>query len=100
LNNGCGAEFVQKSKKLPRNFEENKSDCGVSNGYCIASFDGDADRLIYSFVDKSGNYHLIDGDKMTSIAALFVTEQLKILGIQDKLSLGVVQTGILIFFKD
>lgn len=104
LNNGCGAEFVQKSQKLPRNFEENKSDCAVSGGYCIASFDGDADRLIYSFVDKSGNYYLIDGDKMTSIAALFVIEQLKILGIEDKLSLGAVQTGsfrneCLILFK-
>jgi hypothetical protein len=41
---------------------------------------------------------------MTSIAALFVIEQLKILGIEDKLSLGAVQTGsfrneCLILFK-
>lgn len=40
LNEGCGAEFVHKDVKLPT---------GVSDSVCnkAASFDGDADRLIY-----------------------------------------------------
>ena len=41
LNDLCGAEFVKKQRKLPRNFEE-----VPIGGKCI-SFDGDADRIVY-----------------------------------------------------
>lgn len=41
LNDQCGAEFVQKQRKQPRNFEE------VPDGEKCVSFDGDADRIVY-----------------------------------------------------
>ncbi|CBZ50976.1 gk12616, related [Neospora caninum Liverpool] len=44
LNVLCGAEHVQKLKALPRNFG-GRTD--VSEGTLCASFDGDADRLIF-----------------------------------------------------
>jgi phosphoacetylglucosamine mutase len=42
LNEGCGAEFVHKDKKLPINYGNNVY---VKN----ASFDGDVDRLVYLY---------------------------------------------------
>ena len=44
LNEECGAEFVQKDQKLPHHFSE-KGRPGIK----CASFDGDADRLIYFY---------------------------------------------------
>ena len=41
LNDCCGAEYVQKERKLPRNF------ASVPIGAKCASFDGDADRIVY-----------------------------------------------------
>lgn len=40
LNEGCGAEFVHKEGKLP-------SEVDADSPKKAASFDGDADRLIY-----------------------------------------------------
>jgi len=55
LNAGCGAEFVQKSKALPRAYEETLAAMGGASaggidGKVWASFDGDADRVVCIFV--------------------------------------------------
>lgn len=71
----------------------------VEDGFCIASVDGDVDRLVYSFVDGEGKYNLIDGDKMTALIAMFIMEQMTILGIENELNLGAVQTGNFLFWK-
>ncbi len=44
LNEECGAEFVHKDQKLPLQF-----DIHGKPGLKCASFDGDADRLIYFY---------------------------------------------------
>ena len=41
LNELCGAEFVQKERKFPRNFDS------ISVHDKCACFDGDADRIVY-----------------------------------------------------
>ena len=58
LNEGCGAEYVHKDQKFPSQFS-----AGV--GEKSASFDGDADRLIYFYKGKDGDIipTIIDGDK-------------------------------------
>jgi phosphoacetylglucosamine mutase len=58
LNEGCGAEYVHKDQKFPLQFS-----AGV--GEKCASFDGDADRLIYFYKAKDGDVTptIIDGDK-------------------------------------
>ena len=58
LNEGCGAEYVHKDQKFPLQFS-----AGV--GEKCASFDGDADRLIYFYKGKEGDTTptIIDGDK-------------------------------------
>lgn len=97
LNEGVGADYVQKEKVVPSGFGPN--DVGIR----CASLDGDADRLVYfSVPSKSSNkITLIDGDKILSLFAIFIKEQLSILSkAGDEKSnndyqarLGVVQTA-------
>ncbi|EFH48057.1 predicted protein [Arabidopsis lyrata subsp. lyrata] len=92
LNEGVGADFVQKEKVLPLGF--GSKDVGMR----CASLDGDADRLVYFYIpsESSEKVELLDGDKILSLFALFIKEQLNILG-DDKEGkqsrLGVVQTA-------
>lgn len=65
--------------------------------------DGDADRLVYFSVlsKKNNNIELVDGDKILSLFALFIKEQLSILNEGEgkkgndsyQARLGVVQTA-------
>ncbi|KAJ9707108.1 hypothetical protein PVL29_002203 [Vitis rotundifolia] len=96
LNEGVGADYVQKEKVVPVGF--GPSDVGLR----CASLDGDADRLVYFLVlPKDNKIDLVDGDKILSLFALFVKEQLAILNTNrdEKINnyyharLGVVQTA-------
>lgn len=46
-----------------------------SNERCC-SFDGDADRIVYYYLDVGGHFHLIDGDKMATLISSFLKELL------------------------
>ncbi|KAL0446331.1 UNVERIFIED_CONTAM: Phosphoacetylglucosamine mutase [Sesamum latifolium] len=71
LNEGVGADYVQKEKVVPRSFSP--ADAGMR----CASLDGDADRLVYfSVLSNSNKINLVDGDKILSLFALFLKEQL------------------------
>ncbi|XP_075639906.1 phosphoacetylglucosamine mutase [Castanea sativa] len=97
LNEGVGADYVQKEKVVPRGFSS--QDVGIR----CASLDGDADRLVYFSVpsESSSKIDLVDGDKMLSLFAVFIKEQLSMLnkeGHTDVNSdyqprLGVIQTA-------
>lgn len=93
LNEGVGADFVQKEKVVPRNFGP------ADAGFRCASLDGDADRLVYfSVLSNSNKVNLVDGDKILSLFALFLKEQLDVLagsedGKASKPRIGVVQTA-------
>ncbi|XP_054824346.1 phosphoacetylglucosamine mutase [Prosopis cineraria] len=95
LNEGVGADFVQKEKVVPNGF--GSEDVGIR----CASLDGDADRLVYFSVAPESNskIELIDGDKILSLFALFIREQLSILSEEEDVKnsrhahLGVVQTA-------
>lgn len=97
LNEGVGADFVQKEKVFPQEF--GSKDIGIR----CASLDGDADRLVYFSVqsERSSNIDLVDGDKILSLFALFIKEQLSILtgegsgrsNTNYQARLGVVQTA-------
>ncbi|KAL0735621.1 hypothetical protein Bca4012_011831 [Brassica carinata] len=69
-------------------------------GMRCASFDGDADRLVYFYVLSSEScsgdkVELLGGDKILSLFALFIKEQLNTLGDGEgkETRLGVVQTA-------
>ncbi|KAL2901561.1 Phosphoacetylglucosamine mutase [Bienertia sinuspersici] len=96
LNEGVGADFVQKEKVVPSGF--GPSDVGQR----CASFDGDADRLVYFLVQPDSKMiDLVDGDKMLTLFALYIKEQLNALNDNEigkpgnpyHPCLGVVQTA-------
>ncbi|KAJ0970885.1 hypothetical protein J5N97_018844 [Dioscorea zingiberensis] len=97
LNDGVGADYVQKEKVAPLGF--GSDDVGLR----CASLDGDADRLVYFRVLSASNniIDLIDGDKILSLFAVFIKEQLGILCRKENgdvlnslpARLGIVQTA-------
>ncbi|KAK3012307.1 hypothetical protein RJ639_012855 [Escallonia herrerae] len=82
---------------------EEAEELGGSEGVACASLDGDADQLVYFTVlsNSDGRINLVDGDKMLSLFALFINEQLSILNEakdenvdkDNKTRVGVVQTA-------
>lgn len=69
--------------KMPKN-ESNKI-----NKYC--SFDGDADRIVYYYFNES--FHLLDGDKISTLAASYLKELVKHSGLDNLIELCIVQTA-------
>lgn len=86
LNLNCGAEHCQKGRLPPSGFT-----CEVDGTKRCCSMDGDADRLVYHYFDKDGNWKLLDGDKISCLFGLFFVEQFKLL--KNPLGFGVVQTA-------
>ncbi|KAH1267330.1 Phosphoacetylglucosamine mutase [Glycine max] len=89
------SSFSLMEKVLPNSF--GSKDTGIR---CV-SLDGDADRLVYFTVppESSGRIDLVDGDKILSLFALFIREQLSFLNEKEdmknchQVNLGVVQTA-------
>lgn len=84
LNHNCGADFVKTNQRLPEGVEPEPLKL-------YASFDGDADRIVFFFVDEEGTFHLLDGDKIATLAAFFIGEIVSETGID--LRIGVIQTA-------
>ncbi|XP_045488302.1 phosphoacetylglucosamine mutase [Pieris rapae] len=85
LNLNCGADFVKVSQKPPVGVEHVPYQR-------VASLDGDGDRIVYYYVDDSNNMHLLDGDRIATLFASYITELLK--GCDaTHLRLGLVQTA-------
>ncbi|KAN0065327.1 hypothetical protein ACQY0O_001163 [Thecaphora frezii] len=91
LNSGCGADFVKTNQCLPAGYD--KED--VKQGDRMCSFDGDADRIVFYYLKGPANakdsFRLLDGDKIASLAADYLSELVKTAGIE--LELGCVQTA-------
>ncbi|GJN93509.1 hypothetical protein Rhopal_006566-T1 [Rhodotorula paludigena] len=84
LNMNCGADFVKTQQCPPRNVE-------LVPWQRYASFDGDADRIVFYYADGTGTFHLLDGDKIAGLAAGFIMDLVKDSGLGVKV--GVVQTA-------
>ncbi|XP_060687603.1 phosphoacetylglucosamine mutase isoform X1 [Hemiscyllium ocellatum] len=84
LNYLCGADFVKVQQKLPHglHIKANERSC---------SFDGDADRIVYYYIDESGCFHLLDGDKIATLITIFLQELLVKADLD--LQMAVVQTA-------
>lgn len=61
-------------------------------GARFASLDGDADRLMYFYIDQDNTFHMLDGDKIATLAASFIASLTKSAGISE-MRIGVVQTA-------
>ncbi|RZC33468.1 PGM PMM IV domain containing protein, partial [Asbolus verrucosus] len=84
LNYMCGADYVKSQQKFPTGVpvEANVRCCSV---------DGDADRLIYYYMDENNGFHLMDGDRMATLIASYLKEILEKTGID--LNIGLIQTA-------
>lgn len=58
-----------------------------------ASLDGDADRVVYYFLDSTNKFCLLDGDRIATLAASFLGDLGRQSGLADSLKIGVVQTA-------
>ncbi|KAJ5710018.1 Phosphoacetylglucosamine mutase [Penicillium malachiteum] len=86
LNFNCGADYVKTKQRAPPS-----SKAGVLDR--CASLDGDADRLVYYFVDETNTFRLLDGDRIATLAASFIGYLAQKAGISQKLNIGVIQTA-------
>mmetsp|Transcript_28363 Transcript_28363/g.34619 ORF Transcript_28363/g.34619 Transcript_28363/m.34619 type:complete len:214 (-) Transcript_28363:1700-2341(-) len=91
LNNGVGAEHVQKQQELPKDTVDTMNDRMVR----FASFDGDADRIVYFYINEQGEMVLLDGDKIASLLAGFIKQHFDLLptDLKTKFTIGAVQTA-------
>lgn len=93
LNHLCGADFVKIAQKVPANFKSEDRDPKC------ATFDGDADRLIYFRATKGAEpegAELFDGDKIACLYAMYIKEQLKAYHETRptyNIDMGIVQTA-------
>jgi phosphoacetylglucosamine mutase len=88
LNNSCGADYVKTSQKLPPSLVS----C-LKPGQRGCSLDGDADRLMYFYLDDRGQFHMLDGDKIAALVAAFIVELVRNAGLDSQIKVGVVQTA-------
>ena len=90
LNEQCGAEHVQKTRTLPSTASSPAPPPQPGDRLC--SLDGDADRLVYYFLDSQSRVRLLDGDKLLVLYCTFVSSLLRQANM-DGLSVGIVQTA-------
>lgn len=88
LNNACGADFVKVNQKLPPSLVN-----VLQPGQRACSLDGDADRLMYFYLDERRQFHMLDGDKITTLVASFIVDLVKVVSLEEELRVGVVQTA-------
>ncbi|MCJ1377112.1 Phosphoacetylglucosamine Mutase, partial [Xylographa soralifera] len=86
LNSQCGADFVKTGQRAP------PSSQAKPLARC-ASLDGDADRIVFYFMDADNNFRLLDGDRIATLAASFIGDLSRSAGLGEKLKVGVVQTA-------
>lgn len=88
LNHACGADYVKTQQRLPPSLVDR-----LKPGQRACSLDGDADRLMYYFLDERGQFHMLDGDKIAALVAAFIVELVKLAGLDSEVKVGVVQTA-------
>ncbi|KAJ9051267.1 hypothetical protein DSO57_1006189 [Entomophthora muscae] len=84
LNYQSGADFVKVNHQFPQNTVGKPQ-----MRYC--SLDGDADRIVYYYASPTGALKLLDGDKISGLAAMFLIDLVKQASLN--LKVGVVQTA-------
>ncbi|KAJ3016008.1 Phosphoacetylglucosamine Mutase [Thoreauomyces humboldtii] len=85
LNLHSGADYVKVGQKKPEGFD-------LKPGMRCASLDGDADRIVFWYADKDGQFKLLDGDKIATLAAGFIMGLVKEAKVPN-INVGLVQTA-------
>jgi hypothetical protein len=61
----CGADYVKVQQYVPHGVPQ------IKNSRCV-SVDGDADRIVYYYIDKCDKFHLLDGDRIATLSELLL----------------------------
>ena len=88
MNNNAGADYVKTQQRFPPALAS-----ALKPGQRACSFDGDADRIIYYYLDEQSQFKLLDGDKIACLVAGFIVDLVKGAGLSEKIQVGVVQTA-------
>lgn len=88
LNKNAGADFVKTQQRFPPSLEGT-----LAAGQRAASFDGDADRLMYYYADDDLKFRMLDGDKIATLVADFIVGLVDSAGLGGKIQVGTVQTA-------
>ena len=89
LNSQCGADYVKTKQALPPSVAS--SGVLAQAGTRGASYDGDADRIVYYYLRDGKTFRLLDGDKIATMVAIFIGDLVKKAKLD--LKVGVVQTA-------
>ncbi|KDQ16779.1 hypothetical protein BOTBODRAFT_106575 [Botryobasidium botryosum FD-172 SS1] len=88
LNSDAGADYVKTNQKFPPSIAP-----VLAPGQRACSLDGDADRLIYYYLNSRKQFRLLDGDKIAALVAGFITDLVKGAGLEGQIDVGLVQTA-------
>jgi len=87
LNEKVGADYVKTEESVPAHgFDGQSFDRW-------ASFDGDADRIVYYFNSDGPVFNILDGDRIAILAASFIGDLIQKSGLSEKIKVSVVQTA-------
>ena len=75
LNSQCGADYVKTRQALPPSVASAGVLSKADTRGC--SLDGDADRLIYYYLQDGKTFRLLDGDKIAVMVAQFLGDLVK-----------------------
>jgi len=79
---------VKTSQKLPPSLVNQ-----LKTGQRGCSLDGDADRLMYFYIDERNQFRMLDGDKIAALVAGFIVDLVKTANLDAETKVGVVQTA-------
>lgn len=94
LNSSCGADYVKTRQALPPSVASKGVLAKPGTRGC--SFDGDADRIVYYYLQDGRIFRLLDGDKIAVMVAMFLGDLIKKARLhegENGLWVGVVQTA-------
>ena len=79
---------MKTQQKLPPSLSAH-----LKPGQRACSLDGDADRLMYFYLDERSQFHMLDGDKIAALVAAFIVDLVKAAGLEEEVRVGIVQTA-------
>lgn len=88
LNYQCGADYVKTTQRLPPSLADK-----LKPGQRGCSFDGDADRLMYFYLDERGHFQMLDGDKIAALVSSFIVDLVRLAGLEKQIKVGLIQTA-------
>lgn len=86
LNEKCGADFVKLHQCAPEGMV-------ITPGDRCVTFDGDADRVLYFYLNKENKFCLLDGDRIATLMVGYLKDKLDKTGVVLEKGLGIVQTA-------